>query len=72
MPFNILSEIIDFSAFIFLGSIVDMLYWSTDKVLIGAMIGTASVAIYNVVGTFNNMVQQLALGITGVLTPKIT
>ena len=72
MPFNILSEIIDFSAFIFLGSIVDMLYWSTDKVLIGAMIGTASVAIYNVGGTFNNMVQQLALGITGVLTPKIT
>lgn len=72
MPFGILKELISFSGFVFLASIVDMLYWSTDKVLIGSMIGTSAVAIYNVGGTFNNMIQQLSTGISSVLIPRIT
>lgn len=71
MPLHILKEIAIFSFFIFIGSIVDMLYWSTDKVLIGSMIGTSAVAIYSVGGTFNNMVQQLAMALSGVLVPKV-
>lgn len=72
MPFGILKELISFSGFVFLASIVDMLYWSTDKVLIGAMIGTSAVAVYNVGVTFNNMIQQLSTGISSVLVPRIT
>ena len=72
MPFYIIKELVLFSGTVFLGSIVDILYWSTDKVLIGGMIGTSAVAIYNIGGTFNNMIQQLSLGISGVLVPKIT
>lgn len=72
MPFTLMKELISFSGFVFLGSIVDMLYWSTDKVLIGAMMGTTAVAIYNIGGTFNNIIQQLSVGISGVLVPKIT
>lgn len=72
MPFRIIKELISFSGFVFLVSIVDMLYWSTDKVLIGSMIGASAVAIYNVGGTFNNMIQQLSMGISSVLIPRIT
>ena len=32
---GILREILNYSAFIFLASIVDVLYWSTDKLIIG-------------------------------------
>lgn len=72
MPFRIIKELISFSGFVFLASIVDMLYWSTDKVLIGSMIGASAVAIYNVGGTFTNMIQQLSMGISSVLIPRIT
>ena len=34
--------------------------------------GSVAVAIYNVGGTFNNMVMNLSTSISGVLTPRIT
>ncbi len=72
MPFNILKEIMVFSFFIFLGQIVDTLYWTTDKVIIGAAMGTVAVAVYNVGATFNTYVTQISTTISGVLVPKIT
>ncbi len=71
MPTNLLKEIITFSAFIFLMSITDMLYWATDKVLIGARLGTVAVAVYNVGGVFTTMMQNLAQAISSVFTPKV-
>ena len=49
-----------------------MLFWATDKVLLGSMMGTVAVAIYNVGGTFNSMVTNLSSSISGVLVPRIT
>lgn len=72
MPVHMLKEIWGFSAFIFLSSIVDLLYWSTDKVLIGGMLGTIAVAIYNIGGTFTSMLQNLASAISGVFGTRIT
>lgn len=72
MPFNMMKEIASFSLFVFIGSIVDMLFWATDKVLLGAMVSSAAVAIYNVGGTFNSMMTNLSTSISGVLIPKIT
>lgn len=71
MPVGILKELTVFCAFIFLSSIVDMLYWATDKVLIGAVIGSAAVAIYNVGGTFTSMLQSMAHAISGVFGPRV-
>lgn len=71
MPINLLKEIWVFSAFVFLSSIVDMLYWATDKVLIGAMVGSAAVAIYNVGGVFTSMMQNLSQSISNMFTPKV-
>lgn len=72
LPFYMLREIGVFSAFIFMSSIVDMLYWATDKVLIGAMLGSVAVAIYNVGGVFTSMLQQMSSAISSVFTTRIT
>ena len=61
-----------FSMFIFLSSIVDMLYWATDKILIGALVGSVAVAIYNVGGTFTTMLQNMSGAISNVFVPRVT
>ena len=71
MPVHLVGEIWKFSAFVFLSSITDMLYWATDKVLIGATIGAAAVAVYNVGGTFTSMLQNMAHSISNMFTPKV-
>lgn len=64
-------EIVQFSAFIFLDELVNMLYWATDKVLIGAMMGTEAVAVYNIGATFNSIMQSLGTGVGSLFTPRV-
>lgn len=71
MPFGILKEIFAFTLTVFIGIIADLLYWSTDKVLIGAIIGTGAVAVYNIGITFNTIMQQLSSAISGVFAPRV-
>lgn len=71
MPIYLLKEIFSYTFFLFLSMIVDMLYWSTDKVLIGAMLGTVAVAIYNIGGTFTSMLQNMTTAISSVFVPRI-
>lgn len=70
-PAAFIKELFAFSVYIFIGTIVDMLFWSTDKVILGMLASSAVVAVYNVGGTFNNMVMQLATSISGILIPRI-
>lgn len=71
MPTHLLKEIAGYCFFLFLSTIVDMLYWSTDKVMIGAILGTAMVAVYNVGGVFTSMMQNFAQALSQVFTPRI-
>ena len=72
LPKKLIKELIGFSAFIFIGSIVDMLFWSTDKVILGMLASSSAVAVYNVGSSFNSMIMNFSTSISGVLTPKIT
>lgn len=72
LPKKLVKEICGFSAFVFIATISDMLFWATDKVILGMLASTAAVAVYNIGGTFNNIVMSLSTSITGVLIPKIT
>lgn len=72
LPKGLIREMIGFSVFVFIGSIVDMLFWATDKVILGMLASSVAIAVYNVGGTFNNMVMSLSTSISGVLVPKIT
>ena len=72
MPIELSKEIMGFSLFIFISSLADLLFWSTDKVLIGAMISSTAVAIYNVGGVFTSMLQSMSAAISNVFAPKVT
>lgn len=72
LPGSLIREMLGFSVFVFIGTLVDMLFWATDKVILGMLAGSVAVAIYNVGGTFNNIVMQLSTSISGVLVPRIT
>lgn len=71
MPVTILRELVVFCAFVFLSSIVDILYWATDKILIGAVLGSAAVAVYNIGGTFTSMLQNMAHAISNVFSTRV-
>lgn len=71
-PIYLLKEILRFSIFVFLGSLVDLLFWSTDKVILGMLAGTSAVAVYNIGSQFNNMMINLSTAFSSVLTPKTT
>ena len=72
LPGSLIREMLGFSVFVFIGTLVDMLFWATDKVILGMLASTVAVAVYNVGGTFNNIVMQLSTSISGVLVPRIT
>lgn len=72
LPGALIREMLGFSVFVFIGTLVDMLFWATDKVILGMLASSAAVAIYNVGATFNTMITNLATSISGVLVPRIT
>jgi O-antigen/teichoic acid export membrane protein len=72
MPSKLIREMLGFSVFVFLGTLVDMLFWATDKIILGMLASSVAVAVYNVGGTFNTMVMSLSTSISGVLVPRIT
>lgn len=72
LPKDVVMEMLGFSLFAFIGTIVDMLFWATDKVILGMLTSSVAVAVYNVGVTFNSVVMSLSTSISGVLVPKIT
>lgn len=72
LPNTLIKEMLGFSVFIFIGTLVDMLFWATDKVILGMLAGSVAVAVYNVGSTFNTMVMNLSTSISGVFTPRVT
>lgn len=69
---GLLREILKFSFFVFLASMVDILYWSTDKLIIGWAIGSVATAVYNIGASFNGYVTNLSTAISGLLVPRLT
>ena len=72
LPKKLVREMCGFSLFVFLATISDMLFWATDKVILGMLASTVAVAVYNIGGTFNSIVMSLSTSISGILIPRIT
>lgn len=72
LDFSILREVMGYSFFVFLGMIVDKIYWSTGQFILGAVQGTIVVAIYAVGSTFNTYYMNFSTAISGVFLPKVT
>lgn len=69
---EMLRSIFAFSFFVFLNILIDQLYASTDKFLLGALCGSAAVTVYTVGVQFNGYFQQLSTAISGVFLPHVT
>ncbi|MBR6951280.1 MAG: polysaccharide biosynthesis protein [Oscillospiraceae bacterium] len=69
---GVLQEILRFSSFVFLAQIVDILYWSTDKLIIGWALGSVMTAIYNIGASFNGYITSLSTAVSGLIMPRIT
>lgn len=68
----LLKEIFQFTVLVFLTRVVDALYWSTDRLIIGWSLGSIATAIYNIGAVFNGHVSSFSNAISSVLVPKLT
>jgi O-antigen/teichoic acid export membrane protein len=67
-----LREVATYSFYIFLGAIIDRLYWSTGQIVLGAFAGTAAVAVFAVGIQLEQMYMNFSTAISGVFLPKVT
>lgn len=67
-----LQSVFRYSFFVFLGSIVDALYWSTDRLIIGWALGSVATAVYSIGASFNGYITNLSTAVSGVLVPRLT
>lgn len=65
-------EIAIYSFYIFLGVIMDKIYWSSGQFILGAVIGTAAIAVFAVAIQLQGLYMSFSQAITGVFLPKIT
>lgn len=72
IDFKLLKEIMAYSVWIFLNSIMDKINWSLDQFVLGIYSGSVAVAIYSVGGQLNQMFVNFSTAISGVLLPKVT
>ncbi len=69
---DLFREITGYSFYIFIGVIVDRLYWSSGQLILGATVGTAAVAIFAVAIQLQQMYRNFSTAIPGVFLPKVT
>ena len=67
-----LKEVAIYSFWIFLNAIMDRVYWSTGQFVLGAMVGTAAVAVFAIAIQLEGMHMQFSTAISSVFLPKVT
>lgn len=65
-------EVAIYSFWIFLNAIMDRVYWSTGQFVLGAMVGTAAVAVFAIAIQLEGMYMQFSTAISSVFLPKVT
>lgn len=68
---RLLKEIMAYSVWIFLNSIMDKINWNVDQFILGTISGTTVVAIYSVASQLNQMYLNFSTAISGVMLPKV-
>lgn len=72
MDWTIFKEIIGYSGFIFLGSIVAQLNNNADSIILGKIRGEAAVAVYAIGYQLHTYIRQFPQTISGVFFPRVT
>ncbi len=72
LDISLLKEIIAYSVWVFLNSIMDKINLSLDQFILGIYAGTSAVAVYSIAGNLNQMYINFSTAISGVLLPRVT
>ncbi|MFD1334540.1 oligosaccharide flippase family protein [Oceanobacillus iheyensis] len=67
---QLLKEILGYSFFVFLGVIVDQIYWNTDQFILGAIFGTVPVAVYAIAMQFITLYKKFSTSISSLFLPR--
>ncbi|WP_080803535.1 oligosaccharide flippase family protein [Arabiibacter massiliensis] len=66
-------SLFSFSFFILLGMVFDQIFWKTGQVVLGAVMGASSVAVYGIAcKVITAAYMQVSTGVTSVFLPKLT
>ncbi|WP_203289111.1 oligosaccharide flippase family protein [Metabacillus sp. cB07] len=69
---TLLKEMFGYSFYIFIGIVMDQIFWRSDQVILGIIDGTASVAIYSIAAQIIMYYMTLSTATSGVFLPSIT
>lgn len=69
---HLLKEIMSYSVWIFVGSIVNQLWWNAGQFLLGVYASSVAIAIYSVAMQFRSYFESFATAISGVFLPRMT
>ncbi len=72
IDYQLFKEVIGYSFLVFVGIIVDQIYWNTDQLILGIVAGTIPVAIYAIAMLFIKLYMQFSTSISGLLLPRIS
>lgn len=67
-----LKELSNYSVWIFLAIIIDRIYWSTGQFVLGAFVGTASVAVFAIAIQLQGYYTGFSNALASVFLPKLT
>ncbi|WP_117149466.1 oligosaccharide flippase family protein [Paraliobacillus zengyii] len=69
--FKLMKEISMYSLWVFIASLADFIYSRTDMFILGALVNTAAVAIYNVAEVINGLYTKLTMVLSGFFLPRL-
>lgn len=69
---DFVKEVAIYSFWIFLNAIMDRIYWSTGQFVLGALVGTAAVAVFAVAIQLQHLYMMFSTAISGVFLPRVT
>ena len=70
--FSLIKEIFSYSVWIFVGSIVNQLWWNSGQFMLGMFSSAVSIAIFNLAMQFKSYFESFATAISGVFLPRLT
>src|SRR5690606_31980349 len=68
----LLKEFIQYSFYIFITMLMDQIYWRSDQVILGIILGTTSVAVFSIGSQIVTYYMTLSTSMSGVFLPNIT
>lgn len=65
-------EMIKYSFFIFITALMDQIFWQSDQIILGIILGTTSVAVYSIASQIILYYMTLSTSMSSVFLPNIT